>query len=106
VRTFFIQLRVYRKRDQAYQTFHVKALAETVTSLDQQIGAFSAGLQLVSAIVSLEAVFFDYPLGQVGADQYKEFGELIPDLYNFLLKRQRVPKGVTTEERNDNVTGN
>jgi len=95
MRTFFVQLRIYRKRDQNYRTFYVKALAETVTSLDQQIGAFSAGLQLVSAIVSLEAVFFDIPLGPVHASEHRSFEEIIPELYQFLVRRH------TKQERNE-----
>jgi len=104
MRQFFIQLRVYRAKDQHYWTLMLLVHTNSLASLESVVAGLEVGLKVAGAAsVSLEQVYFDYPVGALSADHYKELTDpyLIDELKIFLgLKRDRRKReepAITTE---------
>jgi hypothetical protein len=109
MRTFFIQLRVYRAKDQHYVTLLLKTQASKLADLESIVSALEAGLKVAGAVAtSLEQVYFDYPAGTAPANEYVDLGEhdilsevKLEEIRLFLGqkrdRRKKVEPAITTE---------
>ena len=69
---FFVQLRVFRLRDQNYLIVKLRVYGDSLTHIADVVSAFGSGLRVAGASdVLLEALYADYPLGDSPPVEYK-----------------------------------
>ena len=108
MRRYFLDLRVYRRKDHQYLDVLIDFAAKDLSAIESAVNAFESGLKVAGAeIIGLEHIHFDYPKGSKGQEQYHTFEspETITALYKFLqIRDRRIKKESYTTEDNGNGT--
>lgn len=108
MRQFYIQLRVLRAKDQHYWTLCLQVPAERLSTVETIVEGLEMGLRCAGAIqLTLEQIYFDYPVGPLSADYYKELGDpaVIEELKLFLgqkrdrRKKDQVEPAINSEDQ-------
>ena len=104
MRRYFLDLRVYRRRDHQYLDVYVDFASKDLSAIESAVNAFESGLKVAGAeIIGLEHIHFDFPKGQGGPYHTFESPETITALYKFLMVRdRRIKKESYTTEDNGN----